>query len=159
MLFFLLEFPAYGYLTVNIGMIGILTVSGSDECDPGRGMDRFCDPYVKLTLTDGESKPEVHKTITVLNSAGYTLIDETIHFEKASNKAEILIEIYDSNENDVFGDDQLMFNRKMKVLDFVKDTIYGENNAKVLLNAIWRPEYQPTTGKVQQKIYRKSGVA
>lgn len=120
-------------------MVGIKTDDGSDACDLGDGNNKYCDPYVQLTLTDEGSEPQVFKTKTVTNSALLTTIDETFYFEKVSQKAEILIEIYDANEDEIFND-RLMYEQKFKLPEFFKQNIFGKATSVVIINGFWRPE-------------------
>lgn len=124
-------------------MIKVLTKEGGDSCDLTEfGMDRLCDPYAKFTLNDGESEPQVFTTNIVLNSAGYTKIDEIFYSKRLrKDTLKIELEIFDSNVGNVLTDDERMLDRNMKLEELVKSYQIGTKTAQVGVINHWKPEF------------------
>lgn len=93
-----------------------------------------------MTLSDGKSEPQVFKTKTVTNAALFRTVDETFYFEKTSSKSEILIEVYDSNEDEIVDDKQL-YNIKMPISAFLFTPLFSASDSMVLMHASWRGEH------------------
>lgn len=140
--FFLLQFPGYGYFTLIVGQVKLQNNAGGDYCDVGKGEDKYCDPYVKFTLNDGESDPQVFTTNTITNAAGFASIDEVFHFKLfRRDTLKVHMEIYDANEEDITQDDKLMFEKTIDVEEIFKSMDQGQSTAIVTLFGNWRSEY------------------
>lgn len=131
-------------MTLLVGLVLLRNEAGGDECDAGESRDKYCDPYVKFTLTDGESESQIFTTNTITNSAGFTTIDEVFYSKKLQgDKTKITMEIYDANEEDITRDDRRMFSETMSLEKFISEMEHGKPTAKVVLYGNWIPEHQP----------------
>lgn len=114
----------------------------SYECDSTGGMTNYCDPYVKITVNDGESEPQVFTTNTIPNSAGFTTIDEMFYSKKLrKDTTEVIVEIYDANEEEIMEDDKLMYHDRMSLKDFLDSSRFSDGpNTELVALSLWRPE-------------------
>lgn len=132
-------------MTIYVSLVKVRSDANSEVCDSTEfGMNRFCDPYAKFTLSDGESEPQVFTTRTIPDAVGFTKVDETFYSKKLrKDKLTIKVEIYDSNDGNVFADDEKMFERSMNLTEFTNSFQIGteKKTSEVGYLSHWTPEF------------------
>lgn len=156
-IFFSIRISDYGHLTIYVSQVKVQNKNGDNRCDYSEtGMDKYCDPYVKITLSDDESDPQVFTTNTILNTAGFATIDQLFYSKKLrKDKLKIKIEIYDSNVSNVFANDEVMFEQSVNVEGLVKSNTFGKETAKIIAKSFWSPDYERNKQEINNKRSRK----